>query len=211
MNRRFMSFLSVALVMAAIVISSFSTARAQSREQPANAAVKNCGIKNFGEVNPEYYRGAQPEGSDYKELAGLGIKTVIDLENDGDPKEESEVKAAGMTFFRLQMSDRAVPPAEEVSQFLTIVNEPANQPVFVHCHGGKHRTGALTAVYRMTHDGWTASRAFEEMKSYNFTHGFGHGSLKDFVFDYYSHLTQQRSAAAGFAADNLSKEAVANK
>jgi hypothetical protein len=30
---------------------------------------------------------------------------------------------------------------------------------------GRHRTGALTAVYRITHDGWIAQQAFEEMKN----------------------------------------------
>ena len=30
---------------------------------------------------------------------------------------------------------------------LQIVNDPAQQPVFVHCVGGKHRTGVMTAAY----------------------------------------------------------------
>ena len=45
---------------------------------------------------------------------------------------------------------------EEIAAFLNIVNDPASQPVYVHCVGGRHRTGVMTAVYRMTHDGITA-------------------------------------------------------
>ena len=36
-------------------------------------------IDNFGEVNANYFRGAQPQGRDYADLAALGVKTVIDL------------------------------------------------------------------------------------------------------------------------------------
>jgi hypothetical protein len=31
----------------------------------------------FGRVNANYYRGAQPEGQDYNDLAALGVKTII--------------------------------------------------------------------------------------------------------------------------------------
>ena len=39
--------------------------------------------------------------------------------------------------------------------FLKIVNDPKNQPVYVHCVGGRHRTGVMTAIYRMTVDKWS--------------------------------------------------------
>jgi protein tyrosine/serine phosphatase len=54
--------------------------------------------------------------------------------------------------------------------------------------GGRHRTGALTAVYRMTEDGWTADRAFSEMKQYHFGADFLHPELKKFVYTYFSQL-----------------------
>jgi len=151
---------------------------------PPNLA--GIGIKNFGCVSSNYYRGAQPEGHDYADLAKIGVKSVIDLERTGDSSEEQSVESAGMKFYRLNLSDRSLPEMENVTAFLKIVNDPANLPVYVHCHGGKHRTGAMTAVYRISHDGWTADRAFEEMKAYQFEHGFGHGVLKQFVYDYYS-------------------------
>jgi protein tyrosine/serine phosphatase len=48
------------------------------------------------------------------------------------------------------------------------VDDPANQPVYVHCVGGRHRTGVMTAIYRMIDDKWTPDRAFQEMKSYKY-------------------------------------------
>ena len=145
-------------------------------------------IKNFGCVNEKYFRGAQPTGRDYASLAALGIRTVIDLQRDGAADEKETVEANGMQFFRLGMNTTDRPDPEKVSQFLRIVNEPTNQPVFVHCKGGRHRTGVMTAIYRLTHDRWTAERAFVEMKQYEFDRGFGHGALKDYVYIYFAGL-----------------------
>ena len=144
----------------------------------------SIGIDNFGQVNSHYYRGAQPKGGAYANLATLGVKTVIDLTKDGDAREASLVKAAGMTFYRIPMTTHEPPSKDKVAQFLGIVNDPANQPVYVHCQGGRHRTGVMTAAYRMTQDGWTADRAFGEMKQYKFGADFLHPEFKKFVYAY---------------------------
>jgi protein tyrosine/serine phosphatase len=154
-------------------------------------------ISNFGCVNENFYRGAQPKSKDFGDLAAMGVKTVIDLQQDGDRNEQQMVEATGMNFFRIGMSDSSWPSPEKADQFLKIVNDPANQPVFIHCHGGRHRAGIMTAIYRMTHDGWSADKAYAEMKQYGFEKGFGHGSLKDYVYDYYAGL--DRNGSKGIA------------
>jgi protein tyrosine/serine phosphatase len=141
-------------------------------------------IDNFGQINPNYYRGAQPERRDYADLAALGIKTVIDLQHDGPADESNLVRAAGMRFFRIPMTTHVPPTREQLAVFLQIVNDPANQPVYVHCAGGRHRTGVMTAAYRMTNDRWTADQAFKEMKRYQFGADFLHPEFKQFVFAY---------------------------
>ncbi len=148
-------------------------------------------IKNFGCVNEKLYRGAQPQKCDYAELAAMGIKTVIDLQREGEASEQKLVEAAGMKFYRIPMSDKDAPAPAQVEEFLKIVNDPANQPVFIHCRGGRHRTGAMTAIYRMTHDGWSADQAFNEMKIYDFEHGFGHDALKQYVYSYFHQMEQR--------------------
>ena len=153
-------------------------------------------IKNFGCINENFYRGAQPGERDYADLASAGVKTVIDLQQDGESREQELVESAGMRFFRIGLSDSSWPSTEKAAHFLKIVNDPANQPVFIHCHGGKHRAGAMTAIYRMTHDQWNADRAYAEMKQYGFESGFGHGPLKDFVYDYYSHNSEKGIAVS---------------
>jgi len=150
----------------------------------ANVALPSVHIKNFGKINENYYRGAQPEGQDYNDLASLGVKTVINLIKDEKGEEVSTVQRMGMKYVHIPMTTGTPPTPAQIKQFLSLVEDPANQPVFVHCVGGKHRTGVMTAVYRMTEDGWNSDQAFREMKQYKFGADFMHPEFKDFVYHY---------------------------
>jgi len=163
--------------------------------------VANIHIDNFGRVNDAYYRGGQPQGSDYDDLAALGVKTVIDLtDDDGSPAEKANVERVGMHFYKIPMSTHETPTAAKIGQFLDLVENPANQPVYVHCVGGRHRTGVMTAAYRMTDEGWTAERAFAEMKDYGFGLDFLHPEFKRFVYAYQPIRPAAAKAAAATKA-----------
>src|SRR5262245_35241315 len=97
---------------------------------------------------------------------------------------------AGMRYINVPMNVRGYPPADLAPRFLALVNDPENWPVYVHCHGGRHRTGVMTAVYRMSIEGWNVQRAYAEMRQYGFYKRWGHGPLKAYVFDYYRQLQQ---------------------
>ena len=151
----------------------------------ASADLSKITIDNFGRVNDNYYRGAQPEGRDYADLASLGVKTLVDLTGDDvDPSERGLAERAGMQYIHMPMTTHEPPTAAKLAEFLRIVNDPARQPVYVHCVGGRHRTGVMTAAYRMTADGWTADQAFKEMKQYKFGADFLHSEFKEFVYGY---------------------------
>lgn len=150
----------------------------------ANVALPNVHIKNFGQINENYYRGAQPEGQDYSDLKALGVKTVINLINDEKGNEGATVQGMGMTYVHIPMTTGTPPTQEQIKQFLSLVEDPAHQPVFVHCVGGKHRTGVMTAIYRMTEDGWNSDQAFKEMKQYKFGADFLHPEFKSFVYHF---------------------------
>ena len=154
--------------------------------QPGHTgALDTIRIGNFGRVNDNYFRGAQPGGRDYADLAALGVKTIIDLQDYGDNAEPAAVEAAGMKYVRIGMSTRINPTQQQLEQFLEIVNDPASQPVYVHCAGGRHRTGVMTAVYRMTRESWSGDQAFKEMKKYNFGADFLHPEFKSFVYAFH--------------------------
>ena len=151
-------------------------------------------IKNFGKVNGNYYRGSQPSQVQMEELKRLGVKTIIDLRKDKVASAADWASRAGLQYFNITMKPSKAATDEQTAYFLSLVNDPKNWPVYVHCKGGRHRTGALTAVYRITHDRWTAAQAWEEMKAYDFNDGLfgGPGAQKKFVFNFY----QQRVANA---------------
>ena len=164
------------------------------------AGITRPGIDNFGEISSTYFRGAQPEGNDYAALAKFGIKTVVDLQADGEASEQQFVENAGMKFHRIPMTTRVAPTPEQIASFLKLVNDPANQPVYVHCAGGRHRTGVMTAIYRMTHDSWTSEKAFKEMKQYKFGADFLHPEFKKFVYAYRAEPASPASAPGGLIA-----------
>jgi protein tyrosine/serine phosphatase len=185
-------------------LQSQSAEVARSAPQTGAAAAAAVTIKNFGRVNENYYRGAQPGPEEFAELKRLGVKTVIDLRKDSRREAPEWVRAAGLKYVNLPLMSSRPATEAETEQFLKLVNDPENWPVYVHCKGGRHRTGALTAVFRITHDGWTADRAFEEMLKYDFNNGsiFGGGDgrarQKKFVYDFYARHAAggERSSAA---------------
>ena len=165
-------------VLAALVISAGAAA-----QSPLAAPVR---IDNFARVNDTYFRGAQPVGADYEDLARLGVKTVINLigDSDLDAMEPSSVQEQGMRYVAIPMSTRQAPTTDQLQKFLTIVNDPESQPVYVHCVGGRHRTGVMTAVYRMMKDGISGAEAFNEMKRYKYGPDFLHPEFKKFVYEF---------------------------
>ena len=154
-------------------------------------------IDNFVTVGDEYYRGGQPMGEDYADLAAIGVKTVIDLTNGGDgrPEEKALVEQYGMNYLHIPMSTRTPPTEQEIATFLAAVD--AEGAVYVHCVGGRHRTGVMTAVYRMTEHGLSGDQAFKEMKQYNYGPDFLHPEFKKFVYKY------QPKAATAAASTSL--------
>jgi tyrosine-protein phosphatase SIW14 len=144
----------------------------------------NVHIKNFGQMDERYYRGAQPETGDYQSLADLGVKTVIDLRNDPTDYEKGSAEAVGMKYVNIPMSGWKSPKDADIQKFLDLLNDPETGTVFVHCKAGIHRTGITAAVYRFTKYGWDYDKAYKEMKNYEFSTGWVHGALKDYVVDY---------------------------
>jgi len=155
----------------------------------------NISVKNFGRVNENLYRGGQPSRDGFRELKDLGVRTVVDLRTGDRSEEAEEVRSLGMNYVNIPMddSDRTYDP--QVTKFLSLTQNSKNGPIFVHCAGGRHRTGTVVAAYRMSVDGWNIGRSYQEMKDYDFYTAGGHGGYKTYVYDYYGRLEQQHSSA----------------
>lgn len=176
---------------------------AQNKPENAFPDVK---IKNFGQMDERFYRGAQPKKeADYRALAALGIKTVIDLRADPEDYERPMVEALGMRYVNIPMVEKKYPKDEDVRQFLNLANSPETGKFFVHCAGGRHRTGAMGAAYRFTKYGWNFEQVYAEMKQYDFYTRWGHGDFKKFVEHYWQNMQANgNSGAAGAASAQAS-------
>ena len=160
-----------------------------------NPEFPNVKIKNFGKMDDRFYRGARPKDEDYKALAELGIKTVIDLTDNSREYEQPAVEAAGLRYINIPMVDKSYPSMDQVNEFLKVIDDPETGKFFVHCAGGRHRTGVVGAVYRFTRNNWNLEQVLAEMDQYEFDSGFGHGKQKDFVQDYWQQFQKQQAAA----------------
>jgi protein tyrosine/serine phosphatase len=190
--RGFLSLIGI-LVLAAV---------ASGQEQAAaNANTNSVRIKNFGQMDGRFYRGAQPGKKDYKDLAALGIKTIIDLREDPEPYEQPLVESLGMKYVNIPMIGKKYPTPEATAAFLKAVNDPATGKFFVHCAGGRHRTGAMGAVYRFQFYDWNLDQAYKEMKQFDFYTRFGHQAFKDFVEDYFAKAQANKKVPADKAQE----------
>ena len=177
---------SLALVLA---FSALSFAKGVS-------SFPNIKIKNFGQMDERFYRGARPKERDYQALAALGVKTIIDLTDNSIEYEKPAVEAAGLRYVNIPMVDKSYPSMDQVNAFLKVVDDPETGKFFLHCAGGRHRTGVMGAVYRFHNDGWNLEQALAEMNQYDFGSGMGHGKQKDFVKDYWQQFQTKNADVA---------------
>jgi protein tyrosine/serine phosphatase len=175
------------LVILVFAIYSFAPSNSSTPTSPSKSFA-SVTIKNFGQMDNHFYRGAQPREEEYKELAELGVKTIIDLRDDPLPYANKAATAAHMQYLNIPMSDKDYPKDASIEEFLNVTGKEGNSPFFVHCAGGRHRSGVMGAMYRFNHDGWNYDSAYEEMKNYDFYTRFGHGALKKYVEDYWQRL-----------------------
>lgn len=179
----------LALLLLATVFASMTVAQELSSPR--------ISIENFGKVNDNYYRGSQPSAQQFEDLKRFGVKTVIDLRKDQIEQASDWARAAGLQYINIPLTTKKAATEDQTNDFLKIVNDPANQPVYVHCKGGRHRTGQMTAIFRITQDGWTSDQAYKEMKKYDFEDSFFYPrSLKKYVFSYYERFRANKTPKA---------------
>jgi protein tyrosine/serine phosphatase len=189
---KFVRKFSPSLIATLALIFSFSTlsfAKSNKSDFP------NIKISNFGQLDENFYRGARPKEKELKSLAALGVRTIIDLTDNSREKEQPVVEAAGMRYVNIPIVDKKNPSTDQIKAFLKITSDPATGKFYVHCAGGRHRTGVMAAVYRFNHDHWNYDQAYAEMKQYDFYTSNGHGKQLEFVQDYWQQFQAKQGKA----------------
>ena len=78
---------------------------------------------------------------------------------------------------------------QDIDDFLKLCDDPANYPILIHCLAGLHRTGALTAVYRMEYEGWSVADAVRELRA----NGYGDRKAtkaNDYIYEIFLDQTE---------------------
>ena len=124
-------------------------------------------LGNFAQVSPVLYRSAQPSEQGVSQLAADGVKTILKLNAD-DPAEQDWAAADGITLVDQLMDNHSSPSYSQVDAALAVINDPARQPVLVHCHKGADRTGTVVAAYRVVVQKMSVAQAVAEAKSFHY-------------------------------------------
>ena len=173
-------------IASSIVISLYLLMNAQIN--PSHRVGDSTGaedLPNFQKINDHLYRGGQPKAAGFAELKKMGIATVIDLRSAGknSARERALAEAAGLRFINIPLNNWTRPGSENIDSIIAQINDPTNQPVFVHCKRGSDRTGTVIAVYRITHDRWSGKQASDEAQKFGL--GWWQVWMKDYIEDYY--------------------------
>ena len=127
-------------------------------DEPDRAAA----IRRFEQVAPGLYRGGQPTAAGFGFLKWRGIRTVINLREELD--ERALVEALGFKYIYMPLDAGDPVTDQAIRTFFTTINDPANQPVFVHCQRGSDRTGIMVGFFRIAMQGWDPERAYREAR-----------------------------------------------
>ena len=159
--------------------------------------------KRLREVDPgRVYRAGEMTADGFADtVARFKIRTIVNLQDDyPDPdicrsfwdwrtvKESELCRQFGVRYVLIKpdLIPRQLVPLQRpvaVDEFLDLMDREDTYPVLIHCRAGLHRTGVVTAVYRMEYQGWTPDEAYEEVKA----HGFGDWvctSANDYINQY---------------------------
>jgi tyrosine-protein phosphatase SIW14 len=129
--------------------------------------------ERFNKVDERLYRGAQPTEAGFRQLKELGITTIINLRMEPDAirtNEKEMVEKIGLKYIGIPVEDgnfftrsRTIPD-DAIRTFFKIMDDAEHGKVFIHCHRGADRTGAMVAFYRIARQGWEHAKAAKEAR-----------------------------------------------
>jgi protein tyrosine phosphatase (PTP) superfamily phosphohydrolase (DUF442 family) len=144
--------------------------------------------KRLRAVEPgRLYRSGQMTAAGFTDaVRRLHLRTIVNVQDDfPDPdlpldfldrttiKESELCRRLGVQYVWLppDLKSRRTPGGprpQAIDDFLALMDNPQSCPVLLHCKAGLHRTGVLSAVYRIEYQGWSRAAAFRELRALGF-------------------------------------------
>ena len=108
-------------------------------------------------------RSAQPSNAQLKALKDQNFSTIVNLR---EVHTQAEYAASlGLNYYTLPIQN-VQPSPDKVELFLEILSDESNYPILIHCGQGIHRTGVMSAIYRIEMQNWSNEQAADEMVSH---------------------------------------------
>jgi uncharacterized protein (TIGR01244 family) len=166
--------IACSLVMSALV-AAWPAAQVKKADVP--------GITNFSRVDATVGCGGATQPAAMAELKKQRFTSVINLRMASEPGAEIDAsraaaQSAGLKYIHLPF-DSSNPDPMLVDQFLAVVADTANQPVYIHC-ASANRVGSVWMIKRALQDGWEIDKAREEAEAI----GLSNPRLKTFATEY---------------------------
>lgn len=138
----------------------------------------------FRRLDANYTRGAQPRSGGIETLTRLGVKTVVDLRSIYDHTDDIGLAAekAGLRYYWLPMGIWNPPTDDQAREFVAQVMDEARGPFYVFCDDGLHRTGEMSAIYRVARHQWSVEQSLKEMDEVGFNPYYY--TLRNYVWTY---------------------------
>jgi protein tyrosine phosphatase (PTP) superfamily phosphohydrolase (DUF442 family) len=154
-------------------------------------------------VSDSVWRSSRLDEVGLAPLYELGIRTIVNLEDPGEHRDEQRRLAnierrraeQGLPAWHIEsinvpMSGISRPKFSQLDRALAILADPARGPVLVHCKHGEDRTGVVIAAYRTEIEGkLTLQEAVDEAHSMSCCHLvlIGEHALRNFLIEYRNH------------------------
>jgi|GEM_PF-336534 len=121
-------------------------------------------LPHFMQVDEGLARGGQPSPDGVRQLATMGVKTIVNLRwpSRQTDQERRLAEQLGMRWIGIPVRAWWCPSKAQIRRFVAIATDPAQRPVFVHCRFGRNRTGVMVAMYRTVQHQWTPRQALAE-------------------------------------------------
>lgn len=128
---------------------------------------------NFHVIDPGVWRSAEPNEESLMRMQNHGLKTVVDFRVWGVEGVENTKQIAEK--LKLQYHHFPIIAGEEqdlakLDAILAVMENPANQPVLIHCRAGKDRTGMMTALYKIKNTDAKFHDIYREMLMFGYDH-----------------------------------------
>jgi protein tyrosine phosphatase (PTP) superfamily phosphohydrolase (DUF442 family) len=165
-----LAFTAFACDSAAPRLAPSTAASAPASTRPVAASTRpfaplgpSAHLINAHVVTAKLISGAQPEGEDsFRALKEMGVKTIISV--DGTQPDVETARKFGLRYVHLPITYSTVTPAEGRAIAKAIEELPGL--IYLHCHHGKHRSAAATAVACVYNGTLPPERAEEVLRTF---------------------------------------------